>query len=398
VVAAALVTGAVVLWSSSVVPGNLHLSGFDASRYFAVHEVSRAERFGRFMFADELLALVAVVIVLAAYARWGARWMRESAAGRIGTGMLLGMIGLAFTWFAQLPFGIAQLWWARRHGLATVGYLTYVVDNWLGLAGEFLFICLALLIVMALARPLGERWWIVGGPFFVGLALLFAFVQPYLIPGVHRLRDPDLAAAARVLERREGVAPTPVEVQRVSSETSAPNAEATGMGPSRRVILWDTLLDGRFTDREVRVVIAHELGHLARSHIWKLLGWYAIFAIPGAYLIARFTRRRGGMARPEAVPLGLFMFVALGILALPAQNAVTRHIEAEADWMALEAARDPAAQVRLMQQFTRSSLEEPNPNLAEYLLFENHPTLMQRIAMAEEWKRRRQATSAAQSP
>ena len=169
------------------------------------------------------------------------------------------------------------------------------------------------------------------------------------------------------------------------------------MGPSRRVILWDTLLDGRFSDREIRVVIAHELGHIARSHIWKLLGWYAVFAIPGAYLIARLTRRRGGMGRPEAVPLGLFVFVTLGILALPAQNVIIRHLEAEADWVALQAARDPAAQRRLMEEFTRASLQEPNPNVVEYVLFENHPTIMQRIAMAEEWKRR-YATSAAQSP
>jgi STE24 endopeptidase len=392
-----LAAGAVVLWTSSVVPGNLKLSGLDQHRYFSAHVIDRAESFGRFTFFDGVLALIAVLVVLAAYARWGARWMRESAAGRIGTGMLLGMIGLAFTWFAQIPFGVAQLWWERRHGLAQVGYVEYVVDNWLGLAGEFLFICFALLIVMALARPLGDRWWMVGGPFFVGLALLFAFVQPYLIPNLHRLRDPQLAASARVLERREGVAATPIEVQDVSSLTSAPNAEATGMGPSRRVVLWNTLLDGRFSNREIRVVIAHELGHLARSHIWKLIAWYAVFAIPGAFLIARFTRRRGGMARPEAVPLGLFVFVALGTLALPAQNMITRHIEAEADWMALQAARDPTAQRSLMQEFTSTSLEEPDPGFVEYVLFENHPTVMQRIAMVEAWKKR-QATSAAQSP
>jgi STE24 endopeptidase len=163
------------------------------------------------------------------------------------------------------------------------------------------------------------------------------------------------------------------------------------------VILWDTLLDGRFSDREIRVVVAHELGHLARSHIWKLIAWYALFAVPGAFLIARATRRRGGMARPEAVPLGLFVFVLLGTLALPAQNLITRHIEAEADWMGLQAARDPAAQRSLMEEFTRTSLEEPDPGLVDYVLFENHPTIMQRIAMVEAWKKR-QATSAAQSP
>ena len=64
-------------------------------------------------------------------------------------------------------------------------------------------------------------------------------------------------------------------------------------------------------------MIAHELGHVARDHVWKSIGWFALFAFPGTYLIARVTRRRGGMARPEAVPLALLALVVLG-LARPA--------------------------------------------------------------------------------
>jgi STE24 endopeptidase len=302
--------------------------------------------------------------------------------------MLLGMLGLAFVWLAQLPFGLFLLWWERRHALAKVGYGAYLLDGWLGLAGTFLFISFALLVVMGLARPLGERWWLAGAPFFAALGVLFAFVSPWLIPDTHPLRNPRLVRVARELERRDRLAPTTIFVQKVHSVTSAPNAEATGMGPSRRVILWDTLLDGRFSDAQVRVVIAHELTHLARHHIWKGVAWYGLLALPGAYAIARATRRRGGMARAEAVPVALLVFVALNTAALPFQNALTRRIEAEADWGALQSARAPAAQVSLFQEFTRTSLEEPDPGLADYVLLENHPTVMQRIAMVEAWKRR----------
>jgi STE24 endopeptidase len=387
VAAAGWIVAAALLWRTSV-PGDLRLGGYDEHRYFSPGEIARAASFDRVNFATTLLSMLAVLAVLVAYARWGARWARESAAGRIGTGMLLGMVGLAFVWMVQLPFGVFELWWQRRHGLAKTGYVSFVVGDWAALAGTFLFVSFALVVVMALARPLGERWWVAGAPFFAALGLLFAFVQPWLIPSTHPLRRPDLVAAARQLERRDGLAPTPVLVQKVHSVTSAPNAEATGMGPSRRVVLWDTLLDGRFTDAQVKVVLAHELTHLARHHIWKGIGWYALFALPGAYLIARATRGRGGMVRPEAVPLALLVFVGLGTLALPLQSAITRHIEAEADWGALQSARAPAAQVSLFENFTRTSLQEPDPGVVEYLLFEDHPTIMQRIAMAEEWRRR----------
>ncbi len=77
-----------------------------------------------------------------------------------------------------MPVGVLDLWWQRKHDLVETGYLEWIVGSWLGLGGEFLFICLAILIVMALAGFLRDRWWILGAPVFVGLVALFAFVLP----------------------------------------------------------------------------------------------------------------------------------------------------------------------------------------------------------------------------
>lgn len=383
--AGAFAIAAYFLWQTTV-PGSVHLGGVNEHRYFTDATIASAQRYSRFVFWVGLASILVQFAVLAAYARWGARWMRESAAGPIGTGMLLGMIGLTFVWLSQLPFGFLEFWWAKRHGLDRGSYVDFVFSSWPQLAASFIGISFALLVVMGLARWLGDGWWIPGAAVFVGLGLLFTFLSPWLVPDKHRLRDETLTVQARVLEKREGLAPTPIDVQKVSDVTRAPNAFATGMGPSRRVVLWDTFFDGGFTDREIRVVLAHEIGHLARKHLWKGIGWYALFAFAGAFSIALVTRRRGGMGVPEAVPLGMFVLVVLSVLAIPLENGITRHQEAEADWRALLAARDPAAQISLFKKFATSTLEEPSPGLAEYLLFENHPTLMQRIAMVERWR------------
>jgi STE24 endopeptidase len=383
------------LWRTKV-PGNLDLGRVHVRDYFSASVLHRTESYARVTRLLFVLSQLTLLIVLAGYAKWGPRLTRESAAGPIGTGMLLGMLGLGVLWLAQLPFTILDLWWERRHGLLLTGYVEGVLGNWLALGGQFLAICLAILIVMGLARLIGERWWIPGAAVFVGIGLLLTFVTPYLLD-THRLDDPELSAAAARLERAEHVAPTPIEVENMHEVTSAPNAEATGLGPSRRVVLWDTLLDDRFSDAEIRVVLAHEIGHLARRHLWKGIGWYALFAFPGAYLVARLTRRRGGMAAAEAVPLSLFVLVVLSLLALPVQNAISRHMEAEADWMALQTTRDPEAARQLFEEFTTTTLEQPSPPTWSYLLLENHPTIAQRLAMVEAWQRR-QATSAAQSP
>jgi STE24 endopeptidase len=294
-----------------------------------------------------------------------------------------------------VPFSILELWWERRHHLTSIGYASLVLGNWLALGGEFVFLCFALAIVMGLARAVGDWWWLPAAPAFIGLALLFAFLNPWLT-STHRLEQPALRASAARLERIEHVRHAPIEVESVHDVTSLPNAEATGIGPSRRVILWDTLVDGRFTDREVTVVIAHELGHLAHDHIWKDVGWYALFAFPGTFLIALATRRRGGMRRPEAVPLSLLVLVGLTVLGQPLQNIVTRHMEAEADWSALQATHDTAAATGLFVRFVPTTLSQPSPPTWDYVLLENHPTIMQRIAMVQAW--RRYATSVAQSP
>jgi STE24 endopeptidase len=384
--AAVWIVTAALLWRSTRVPDDLALPHLDVHDYFTPHELRRAAHFERFLRVEFLLSQLALLGALAFWAWRGPRYLRESAAGRLGTGMLLGMLGLAVGWLSQLPFRVSEIWWERRYGILRTGYPEAIFGDWLALGGEFLAICSTLLIVMGLAGRFPRNWWIPATPVFVGLAAVFIFTFPYLAD-THRLEDPKLRADARMLAHEEGLGDIPVEVEKVSEETSAPNAEAAGFGPSRRVILWDTLLD--FPRDEVRVVLAHEFGHLSRKHLAKALVWYTLFAFPGAYLIAVATRRRGGMANPAVVPWSLFVVVVLGLAALPLQNTISRHVEAEADWMALETTRDPGAAQRLFRRFTRVALEQPDPPRWATLVTANHPTVEDRVAMAVAWRERR---------
>jgi Zn-dependent protease with chaperone function len=385
VVAAVWIMTATLLWRATRVPDDLSLPHLDVRDYFTADELRRAERFERFLRIEFLLSQLALVGALAFWAWRGPRYVRESAAGRLGTGMLLGMLGLAVGWLSQLPFRLSEVWWERRYGILRTGYADALLNDWLALGGEFLAICLTLLIVMGLAGRFPRYWWLPATPFFVAVAALFIFTYPYLAD-THRLQNRQLRADARAIAHEEGLGDVPVEVEKVSDETSAPNAEAAGFGPSRRVILWDTLLE--FPDDEVRVVLAHEFGHLSRKHLPKALVWYTLFALPGAYLIAVATRRRGGMANPAAVPWSLLVVVVLGLVALPFENAISRHIEAEADWVALETTRDPGAAERLFRRFTRVALEQPDPPQWVALVTANHPTVEDRIAMVVAWRGR----------
>ena len=370
----------------TTVPHGLHLSGLSARKYFTSVELHDGAAGARFIDLMSLLSQLALIAGLAVFARFGARLQRESAAGRIGTGIMLALLGFAIAGFAQLPFEIAQLAWLRAHHILHESYLTLIFGHWFSLGGRAIFVSAAVAIVMGLARPLRRAWWLAAAPLFAALMLLFTFVGPYLVPGTHALRDQVLAAQTRALERRDGL-PTDIRVRVLSvhGETTEPNSAAAGIGPSRTVLVWDTLLDGRFSPAEVRTVMAHELGHQKRGHIPKEVGWFALFSLVIAGGVALATRRRGGMFEPRAVPVALLVYVTLQFIATPLHNAITRRYEREADWIALRSARAPATQRAMLIKLAVLTQSDPDPPTWEYVLFDDHPTFAQRIALTNAW-------------
>ncbi len=375
------------LWGT-IVPVGLQLPHVDVHHFFSASLLRRSSSFERFLDVDGLLKMLAPVAVLAVYARRGHRLIRESAAGRIGTGVMLALLGFALVWLAQVPFDLAALWWERRHHVVHDGYIAGLLSSFLGLGVSFVWIALAVALAMALAGKMRRWWWVVAAPLFAALALLLALLTPYLITKTHPLRDSALIAEARTLEVREGVTGTPVLVQNLGRTTTAVNAETAGIGPSQRVVLWSTLLDGRFGRAEIGVVMSHEFGHVARAHVLKQVGWLALFLIPATALVALATRRRGGLGRPEAVPVALFVFVVLELVTLPFFTLVSRRYEVEADWSSLRATHEPAATRQVFERLAATNLSDPDPPTWAYLLYATTPTLAQRIAMTEAWEER----------
>ena len=116
-----------------------------------------------------------------------------------------------------------------------------------------------------------------------------------------------------------------------------------------------------FSEDEQKVVLAHELAHHSQRHLPEGLGWFALFAIPGAWILMRTTRRRGGMGAPAAVPLALLVVAIFQLATAPLANHISRRLEAEADWKALQVTKDPAALEGLMLGFSTTGARRPRP-------------------------------------
>jgi STE24 endopeptidase len=367
---------------------SLDLAGLDVHRYFTHRSLDRTASYSRGTDALWLTGTAARLVALVVLTRRVPKRVRGIGLGRIGSAVIVGMVLLVGLWFVALPFSLAGLWWQHHWGLGPFDILAWLSSQWSLLGPEAVSALGTIVLLVGLAGRF-RRWWLVATPVVVAVAALFTLTSGWLLAASsHPLRNAQLAADGRRLARTEHVAGTPLRVQDVSQWTDQANAFTVGFGPSTQVVLWDTLLNGRFTRGEEDAVIAHELGHVHSRHIVKGIGWTALVVLPTLWLAALATRRRGGVGDPANLPFVFLVLAVLGLLTAPFQNAVSRRYESEADWRSLNATHDAASTRKLFQSFARTSLEDPDPPLWDYLWLENHPTLAQRIAMVNRWKER----------
>lgn len=381
-----IVAGA-LLWRTKVPP--LDLPRLDPEAFFEAAQLERIDdyrRVTRGLLLGSLALEITVAGLFVVFASSLAARLSRVARGALRTGVGIGLAAVLAVWLAGLPLSGVGHGWARRYGLSRQGYAGWLGDQATQLGVRAVLVAIAVAGTMALARRLGPRWWLAGAPAFVGLAVLFVVLQPLVVqPLTNRfqpLRDRALVREIERLAAREGVDIDKVEVADASRRTTTANAYVAGIGPTRRVVFYDTILDGRFPRGELLAVAAHELAHVGRRHLWKGLGWFALLVVPGVVLLARVTEWRGGLRDPAVVPLGLLVALLFYLGTLPLQNLVSRRYEAEADWLALQATRDPEGAVGLERRFVTTSLADTTPPGWVTFWFGTHPPALERIAMA----------------
>jgi STE24 endopeptidase len=369
------------LWRTQV-PSNLRLPALDPSSVFGSAAVRAGERYERFLVYDWLLGTLAALAALIVMVQRGPRLARSLGLGRVNAGIITAVLATTLVWAVSLPFGFASAWWQRRHGISKESWATLVFAPWWTLLATTFGTVVLFAVLLLLARRFHRHWWIAASGVVLALAFGLQFALPYANRIGTRPVSPLLAAEIKGLEAREHAGSPTVRVQEVHNRTTAANAFAIGIGPSSSIFIWDTLLDGRYTKREVRFVVGHELGHLARHHLWKGLAWGALIGFPLLAAVAFVTRRRGGLLTPGAVPLALLTLTALQLALAPFTNAVSRRYEAEADWVGLRGTQDPQAARGLFKEFVVTDLQDPSPPGWVHAFLDDHPTPLARVEQA----------------
>ena len=246
-----------------------------------------------------------------------------------------------------------------------------------------------LFVVIALT---GSYWWLAAaGTFFLVSVVLGQLAPVLILPlfyRVERFEDEVLGQRLERLAEGTGLSIEGIYRMALSEETVKANAMLAGLGSTRRVIMGDTLLD-KFTEEEIEVVFAHEVGHHVHQHIRSLLLLGALFSVCGFLTchlcVGIWLGNFHWSSEPPVFVLPMLTFVTtlFFLLTAPLQNAVSRHFERQSDSYALQRTGNSTAYRSAFSKLARINKDDPEPHPLEVFWFHSHPPISERLAMAD---------------
>ena len=269
----------------------------------------------------------------------------------------------------------------------------WLLDQAKGLGLSLVFAAVAALAFFAVVRWQPRWWWVWGAGAFTALTAILVFLFPVAIaPLFNRftpLDDPALTSRIEALADAAGVEVDEVLVADASKRSNAENAYVAGLGATKQVVLYDTLLAAG-DEEETLFVVAHELGHEAEGHVLKNVGVSAVGIVAGFALLAWLVTGgpllrwagAGSLSDLRVLPVLLLFTVVAGLVTQPVANAISRSFEARADAIAFELVDDPAPAVGAFRRLAISNIADLRPPAPAVWMFFGHPPMADRIASA----------------
>jgi STE24 endopeptidase len=377
--------------------GLIEPAAVDVEAYFSADQLERAHEFrdpqrilglAGLAVTGGTLALLALRPPRAVMAPLARRPLLGAAA--VGAGIAVGLAVM------NLPLAAVRHERSVDVGLSTQDWGPWLSDVAKYTAVDAVFAAGGGALALAVVRRFRRHWWAPMAAGVVALGVVTLWLFPVVVDPLFNRFEPlpqgKLRSEVLSLARRAGVDVGEVYRVDASRRTTGANAYVNGLGHTKRVVLYDNLIE-RFPPAQVRSVVAHELGHQKHRDLWRGLAWLALVAPAGTFLgqrlAERFDRSLTDRARagPGALP-ALALSLAIVSFALgSASNVLSRRVEASADSFSLRLTRDPPAFIGLERRLSVTNVGDPDPPKLFQVLFGTHPTTVERIGMGEAWAR-----------
>ena len=356
----------------------------------ARHAAYRGPGYLAFLLGIALHVTLLVVLARGPFGRL-VEQVRRVPGGWAVHAAILAVVTVAVATLVSLPLG-----YVRGYAIQHAWHLsTQSVASWLGDQGRSLLVGAVTAAVTAVAffgivhwQP--RTWWVWGWAAFTALTALLVFVYPVVITPLFNkftpLGDDGLRAGVERLAEEAGVDIADVLVADASRRTTAENAYVAGLGSTKRLVLYDTLLRSG-SDDETLLVVAHELGHRMEGHIWKNLALSSAGLLAGFGALALLARQTGvwawagasGVADLRAIPVLLLFALLAQVVAIPIESTISRSFEARADAIAVELSGKPDTAVRVFRRLGYANLADLKPPAPLVWALFTHPPIPNRI-------------------
>ena len=357
----------------------------DVHAHFSAEEIRRGARFARPQLALAMARSATELGTLAAIVRRPPRWLRRRHAHPVRASAIAGAGLTVALSLPPLPLSALARRRALTAGLATQSWGGWASDLVKATTIESALAGAGAAAVTAATRRYPRGWWAVGAVGSVAVGATFAALAPVLLDPVFNDYEPlpegELRSDVLELARAAGVKVGEVYSVDASRRTTAANAYVTGLGPTKRVVLFDTLID-RYERDQVRVVVAHELAHVRHRDVARGVGYGALVAPAAALAVQRFSwvlsRERGTAAALPALALAATLVAApTGLIG----NRLSRAVERRADGYSLELTAASDAFVSFERQIALQNIADLDPPRWVSALA-THPPTAERIALA----------------
>ncbi len=285
----------------------------------------------------------------------------------------------------------------HKYGLSNYTISGWIKDYLKGLLIEFVIAIIAISVVYKFLAVY-SFWWIYAALFYAAFTFFFHYIFPVVVfPFFYKVKPyTDKLQRKRLLEMVHAAGAKEINnvaVALESEKSKKANAMFAGFGNTKQIVLFDTLLNS-FTPAEVETVVAHELGHYVNKDMLRGTLLEVAVAFPAFYIVdwglKTYSSSFGiaNIASIAGLPLFVIIYTLAGFAFAPLEHWYSRRVETQADYFGLEIAKKPDAQISTDKRLADQNLSEIEPHPLVEWYFYDHPAIMKRIEMSQEWKLR----------
>lgn len=391
-------------FADSTLPFEYEGSKADPTTFLNGRELMLSEEYSKirnllFFLSTPLEWLFYLLILLFGFSKTFKNWAENSSKYKLlQTAIYLIWLSF-FAYLATFPLSYISYSLSKMYNISTQSFASWMkdelIDFWINYASWLIIVP----VLYWLMKKSQKRWWLYGWLLSIPFTLFMMFLQPVVIDPLYNdfypLKNKELETKILELADKAQIPAQHVFEVNMADKTNALNAYVTGIGSNARIVLWDTTLN-KLTDNQILFIMAHEMAHYVEKHIYFGIAGYLLISLLGLYLtyrIMNWALKRWGKELKIAdvkdirsLPLFFMILSMLLFIASPVTNLTSRYQETRADRYAIKMTNDSEAAITSFQELTRSGLSQVNPPLLVKVFRYTHPSMLERIAMLEEYE------------